>query len=443
MGCLIMSERERQLKAFLEMVKRQQLTLKAVSEQTNLSYRQIKRIYKRYRSMGDPGLIHRSRGRLTNRQHPHKALIIERYQTRYDDFGPTLAAEKLLEEGLKVDHETLRRWLLAKGIWCKKRQRSPYRQRRERRAQFGELIQMDGSIHDWFEEGELKCLINMVDDATGKTLSRLETGETTEGVLRLLWSWIERYGIPLALYVDLKLVYVASKEGHMSHIETACQKLGIRVIKAYSAQAKGRVERNHAVYQDRLVKELRLKNIRTLPEANQLLEGGFIDELNERFEKPPRITTSVHRPVESLDLNQILCWHYIRSLQNDWTFKFEGNYYQVLESSSFNLYPKAEICVRYHLNGEVSAHYQDRCLEIKLLTEKPNKLKKVNLTQKEIIKPSKHHPWNCDVAIAFQKKTQLKNKGVDDPMGRVDNPDEKPEVFHRNYPHFTHTGSEI
>lgn len=289
MEYLTMSTKERQLKALLEMVKRQQLTLKKVSEQMGLSHRQIKRIYKRYRTMGDSGLIHKSRGCITHRQHPQKSLIIERYQARYEGFGPTLAAEKLSEEGLKVDHETLRRWLLANGLWCKKRERSPYRQRRERRAQFGELVQMDGSIHDWFLEGELKCLINMVDDATGKTLSRLEEGETTEGVLRLLWSWIERYGVPLALYVDLKTVYVSPKTGNFSHIETACQKLGIRIIKAYSPQAKGRVERNHAVYQDRFVKELKLKEIRTVTQANQLLESSFIDGLNERFEKAPRI----------------------------------------------------------------------------------------------------------------------------------------------------------
>lgn len=199
-GYLKMSAQERQLKVLLEMVRQEKLSLKAVSEQIDLSYRQIRRIYKRYNKMGDAGLVHQGRGRLSNRQHPQRALVIERYRSRYEDFGPTLAAEKLLQEGFKIDHETLRRWLLAEGLWCQKRQRLPYRQRRERRAQFGELLQMDGSIHDWFEEGSYKCLLNIVDDATGKTLSRLEEGETTEGVFRLLWDWIERYGIPLALY---------------------------------------------------------------------------------------------------------------------------------------------------------------------------------------------------------------------------------------------------
>lgn len=412
MGCLNMSEQERQLKALLEMVKRRQLTLKKVSEQIDLSYRQIKRIYKRYCAMGDAGLTHRSRGRLANRQHPHKTLIIERYQQRYEGFGPTLAAEKLLEDGFKIDHETLRRWLLAKGIWSQKRQRLAYRQRRERRAQFGELIQIDGSIHDWFSEGKLTCLINMVDDATGKTLSRLEAGETTAGVFRLLWAWIERYGIPLALYVDLKSVYVSPKEGGSSYLEVACKKLGIRIIKAYSAQAKGRVERNHAVYQDRLVKELKLQNIVTLDRANQFLEAGFVDGLNKRFEKPPRIAEPAHRAIGTLDLNQILCWEYRRTMLNDWTFSFEGNYYQV-KKTSCGLRPRMELYVRQHLNDEINAYYQDKRLEIELLSEKPSKITKVkniNLSLQVAIPPSEQHPWRrCwkrSQAVKFSKKVQ-------------------------------------
>ena len=407
-----MSEQERQLKALLEMVKRQQLTLKKVSEQIDLSYRQVKRIYKRYCTMGDAGLIHRSRGRLANRQHSHKTLIIERYQQRYEGFGPTLAAEKLLEEGFKVDHETLRRWLLAKGIWSQKRQRQAYRQRRERRAQFGELIQIDGSIHDWFSEGKLTCLINMVDDATGKTLSRLEEGETTAGVFRLIWSWIEHYGIPLALYVDLKAVYVSPKEGGYSYLQAACKKLGIRVIKAYSPQAKGRVERNHAVYQDRLVKELKLQNIVTIGKANGLLEAGFVDGLNKRFEKPPRIAESAHRAIGSLDLKQISCWEYTRKLLNDWTFSFEGNYYQVRKTSC-GLRPRMELYVRRHLNEEISAYYQKERLEIELLSEKPSKITKVqniHLPFQAARSQSEQHPWKRpwarSQAIKFEKKAQ-------------------------------------
>jgi transposase len=404
MRCLIMSEQERQLKALLEMVKNHTLNLKAVAEQMDLSYRQIKRIYKRYLRQGDEGLIHQNRGRLSNRRHPEQERILERYQSRYPDFGPTLAAEKLLIDGFKVDHETLRRWLIAKGLWSKHRRRLAHRQRRMRKAQFGELIQMDGSIHDWFENGELSCLMNMVDDATGKTLSRLEKGETTAGVFRLLWSWIERFGIPMALYVDLKTTYVALKEDHFSYVQKACDKLGIRIIKAHSPQAKGRVERNHGVYQDRFVKELRLQNIRTIQEANQLLASHFTDDLNRRFEKLPKNPQSAHRSAEGIDLNQIFCWEYFRQLQNDWTFSFEGCCYQV--KTKVNLPRKAKLCIRRHLNGTLSAHYQDQTLNMEALTQRPPKTKPLALARplkSTVHKPGEHHPWRQYTTLPTDK----------------------------------------
>lgn len=400
MGHLLMSTKERDLKALLEMVKQKKLTLNKVATQIEMSYRQIKRIYKHYRAKGDAGLIHKARGRASNRTNPHRAIIIARYQTRYEDFGPTLAAEKLLEDGYPVDHETLRRWLLAENIWSKKRKRSPYRQRRERRAQFGELVQVDGSIHDWFEEGELKCLLNMVDDATGKTLSLMAAGETTEIVFRTLWAWIKAYGIPLALYVDLKNVYVAPKEDNWSHVETACDKLGIKIIKAYSPQAKGRVERNHGVYQDRFVKELRLKSIKTIEGANVLLGGGFIDDLNKKFEKVPRNPESAHRSAEGIDLNRMLCWIYKRQLQNDWTFSFQGQYYQV-EKCHETLRPKIDLCIRRHLGGAITAEHQNKLLSITPLSEKPINQKVKKLVNKNALSRSmcgklgkKNSPWS-------------------------------------------------
>lgn len=230
-----------------------------------LSYRQAKRVYKKYLTQGDCGLVHKSRGRSSNRQHAQREQIIARYKERYSDFGPTLAAEKLAEDdNLFVDHETLRRWLLKENLWKKKRKRSPYRKWREPKAQFGEMVQLDGSFHDWFENGSEDCLLNFVDDATSMTFSRLEGGETTAGIFRLMWHWIDYYGVPMSFYVDLKNVYISHKKDGFSHVQKACKKLGIRMIKAYSPQAKGRVERKHGVYQDRFIKELRLAGINLL-----------------------------------------------------------------------------------------------------------------------------------------------------------------------------------
>jgi transposase len=268
---LKMSVKERERKAYLEMVKQGKITIKQASEHCGLSYRQGRRVYQAYLAKGDAGLIHKSRDQQSNRKHPHRQIILALYRDKYDSFGPTLASEYLLKSGYSVDHETLRRWLISEGLWIRERQRKKHHPRRERRAQFGELLQIDGSIHDWFDEGKHTCLLNIVDDATGKTLSVMDTGETTAVIFKALWKWIENYGVPMAVYVDLKTAYVSPKEGEKSCFQQVCKKLGIEVIKAYSPQAKGRVERNHRVYQDRFIKALRLAGIKTIKDANRFL----------------------------------------------------------------------------------------------------------------------------------------------------------------------------
>jgi transposase len=375
MGVMQMNEKERLRKAIFEMVKQGRLTLVAAATQCELSYRQTIRIYEQYKTMGDAGLIHQSRGQRSNRKLPHRDAIIARYLERYEGFGPTLAAEYLLEDGYNVDHETLRLWLLSEGLWEKTRKRSPYRQRRERRAQFGELVQIDGSIHDWFGIEKHTCLLNMVDDATGKTLSRLDDGETTRVVFVCLMAWIKQYGIPLALYVDLKTVYVSPKDDGLSHVQIACKKLGIRIIKARSAQAKGRVERNHAVYQDRFVKALKLQGIKTIEAGNTVLENGFIDKLNQKFEKPAQNAESAHRPLNNIDLNQVFCWEYKRQLQHDWTFSFNRADYQLEKPRGSWLKPKNILTIRKHLDGSLSVWFRDEKLSSKSISQKPRPVK--------------------------------------------------------------------
>lgn len=206
-GLLLMSARERFRKSVFDRVVEEELTLESASELLSLSYRQTLRAFARYCKEGDAGLVHRSRGRPGNRAAPAKvrAKIVKRYAARYAGFGPTLAAEKLAEEGLAVDHETLRRWLIEQGLWHKSRKKARHRSHRERKAHFGELVQMDGSHHRWFGADYPECcLMNLVDDATGITLSLLGREETTELAMRALWLWIETYGVPKALYVDKK-----------------------------------------------------------------------------------------------------------------------------------------------------------------------------------------------------------------------------------------------
>jgi transposase len=394
-----MNEKERLRKAIFEMVKQGRITLSQASIQCELSYRQTLRIYAEYLKKGDAGLIHQSRGQRSNRKHPHREAIISLYQSKYEGFGPTLASEYLLEEdSFAVNHETLRLWLLSEGLWKKQRKRSPYRQRREPKAQFGEMVQIDGSIHDWFEIGVNSCLLNMVDDATSKTLARLDSGETTRVVFLTIWEWIKRYGIPLSFYVDLKNVYVSPKDKSFSHVQIACKKLGIRIIKARSPQAKGRVERNHGVYQDRFVKELRLRQVKTIEAGNAILESKFIDKLNNKFEKLARNPISAHRPLGDINLNQILCWEYERQIQHDWTFSYKGHCYQVEKKYGDSIKPKSVINVRRHLDNTISAWYKEQQLTIVLMLKRPSKTvekKPVgSSTLNKVVRPSHWHQSN-------------------------------------------------
>lgn len=414
MGVLLMNKKERMRKAIFEMVKQKRLTLVQASIQCELSYRQTLRVYADYLSKGDAGLTHQSRGQRSNRKHPHREEIISLYQAKYEGFGPTLASEYLFDEdGLCVNRETLRQWLLKEHLWKKQRKHSPYRQRREPKAQFGELVQIDGSIHDWFETGIHSCLLNMVDDATSKTLSRLDSGETTRVVFLTMWKWIECYGVPLAFYVDLKNVYVSPKDKGFSHVQVACEKLGIRIIKARSPQAKGRVERNHGVYQDRFVKELRLRQAKTIDAGNMILESTFIDKLNSKFEKPARNPVSAHRPLGDVDLNQIFCWEYERQIQHDWTFSFGGQTFQVQKTYGSCIKPKSSIFVHKHLDNSITAWHGNDKLAIVKLAKRPVPEKKAHHLLPVVTRQNnKQSHWFQSNSFIFKPKEKTKEHNI-------------------------------
>lgn len=375
-GHLIMSKKERIRKGILAKVESRHINLKEAAVQMRVCYRQAKRIWIRYKKHGDEGLSHRNRGNVAvshGYSAEFKEAVFQRYEERYMGFGATLASEKLEKEGYFVGRETLRKWLLSKGLLQNRRKKRAHRKSRERRARFGELLQIDGSIHSWFgDEHGKQCLLNLVDDATTTTFSLLAAGETTEIVMLVLKNWIEKYGIPQAIYVDLKSVYIAPK--NLSVFEEACKCLGIDVIKAYSAQAKGRVERNHAVYQDRFVKELRLNGIKTIEAANRLLKGGFIDELNSKFAKEPRSAQDAHAPLCGIDLEEVLVWKYKRQLQNDWTIAFRGQCYQIIDKKKI-LSAKQSIDVTVHMDGKISLSVNRGLLKYNIV-EKSKKLNK-------------------------------------------------------------------
>jgi transposase len=274
-----MSPKERRRLELLARVRDEELSLVAVAELLPLSYRQCKRLWRRYQEEGDAGLVHRLRGRPSSRRIADAThhRILELYRTQYEGFGPTLAAEKLAQRnGQHLDAETLRRWLITDGQWQRRRRHRRHRQRRERKPHCGELIQIDGSEHDWFEgRGPRAVLMVMIDDATNRTYARFYEAENTRAAFDLFGRYYDRYGLPQALYADLDSIYrvnppeaTAGLQPPLTQFGRAMNQLSVRIIPAYSPQAKGRVERRHGVFQDRLVKELRLAGLQTIAAAN-------------------------------------------------------------------------------------------------------------------------------------------------------------------------------
>ena len=412
-GHLVMSRKERRKQVILAGVKEGRVDLKTAAVQLEISYRQCRRSYQRYLLEGDAGLIHQSRQRASNRKKAEsfKQEVLAYYQEKLMGFGPTFATEKLATAGYTLDHDTLRLWLCRENLWVARRQRAPYRHQRERRQRFGELVQMDGSHHQWFGI-EKSCLMNMVDDATTHTLARLYPEETTEGAMRTLWRWIELYGIPQALYVDRKTVYVTEREATLEEalagavpltaFGKACYQLGIELIKAWSPQAKGRVERSHAVYQDRFVKELKWRHIQTLTEANEILESGFCDELNQRFACKPASTEDAHRPLSAeYPLTEIFCINETRVLRNDWTFSYQARCYQVLKPVG-TLKPKEKITIRTRLDQTQSFLYQNQFLAVIHLEQRPKAMTKIENKSSAfpVFPKPMTHPWK---QLSFQR----------------------------------------
>jgi len=410
-GALAMSQRERCRLVMMTRVREKAMTIREASEMVGVSYRQGRRIYKRYREEGDRGIIHRNRGQPSNRRKPYelKGEVLALYRGQYWDFGPTLAAEKLMErDGYEVDHETLRRWLLEAGLWKRQRKRAKHRQQRERKAHFGELVQMDGSHHKWFEDrGDEECLMDMVDDATGKTLALLSEEETTRAAMKVLWAWVKKYGIPKALYVDWKNVYVTQREPTveeqlagelpLTQFGRACQKLDIEIITASSPQAKGRVERKHGVYQDRWVKELRLAGTRDIEEANQCL-CGFVESLNVKFAVEPRSSADFHRPVpQGMDLRTVFCREEQRTVGNDWVVRYKNRFFQIGLQS--NLPPaRRKVRIQEYLDGTIHMGYRNRDVLFTEIKELPRKSmvtqqKQQNSEPKRKYVPPPDHPW--------------------------------------------------
>ena len=415
MGRTGLSRKELSRVEVMGRVKARSLRLREAAEMLELSYRQTKRVWARYRDKGAKALQHGNCGRVSNRAYEAKfrAAVLKQVQARYEDFGPTLAAEHLAsDDGLEVHAETLRWWLKEAGVWQRHRRRKPYRQRREAKAHFGELVQLDGSFHEWLEErGPRGCLMHMVDDATRKALGWFSEEETIWAAAGVLRRWIERYGVPQALYTDWKNVYVRPPnaeerergEPAVTQFGRMCAKLGIRIIAASSPQAKGRVERAHGTHQDRLVKKLRLAGTANYDQANAYLEKRYLAEHNRRYAHPAVAQADYHRRRPTArQLDEVFWLEEERVVSEDWVVRYNNRLLQLERQSRHWAPAKSRVLVRENEAGEVAIQYRNQPVDFRELKASTARGERRGAAPspappspilRRSLSPASNHPW--------------------------------------------------
>lgn len=396
----------------------------------DLCERQIRRIIARVRQEGDKGVIHRSRGLPSNAAKPGavKDKVLKLFKDKYSDFGPTLASEKLFErDRIKVNDETLRLWLIERGIPYKKRKARPHRQWRERRELYGQMVQMDGSHHPWFEErGEPCVLMGYIDDATGRPFARFYTYEGTLPAMDSFKRYIKKHGIPLSVYLDKHTTYKSTGKPSLedelndtmplSQFERSLKELDVEVIHANSPQAKGRVERIFNTFQDRLVKEMRLEKISSIEEANAFL-GQYLAGYARRFGKQPAKDGDLHRPCpEGIDLDRILCIKTEHTLRNDFTVAHNKKLYQIFDNTRAQ-----RVVVEEYVNGSMRIWHKDTALRFKAISVRPEKEQAKSphaFKPRRVYTPQAYdHPWVVAGRAHYQQylqreKVAQKEKGL-------------------------------
>ena len=377
----------------LELIKKaiaRELTQLEVSKFLDISQRQVRRIVRRVKEMGNKGVIHQNRGKSNGRRISDavKGKVLRVYGNRYKDFGATLASEKLAKhEGIKLGRETLRKWIRQEGYESGHRKRRKHRRWRERKEFYGQMIQIDGSHHDWLEgRGPRLVLMGYIDDATNRAFGRFYEYEGTIPGMDSFKRYCLKYGVPQSVYLDCNSAYKLNRRDDwyfraygygtgLSEFERALKELKVEVIHAYSPQAKGRVERLFRTLQDRLVKELRLSNVKDIEQANKTLECYLIEH-NRRYLVEPARNANLHRGAPSADeLDNMLCKKKEHPLRKDFTLVHDAKLYQIEEWTSVN-----QIEVREHVDGRMQMIGRGRSLKFKQINDRPIK-KRVRLNQ--------------------------------------------------------------
>jgi len=430
---ITMSQRELKRLHVIHQVLEKRLKQKDAANLLELCERQINRIASRVKQEGDDGIIHRSRGKPSHNLIPEarKKRVLKLYRAKYKGFGPLLATEKLFEiDKIRISDETLRKWLMEEGEWKKSRKHKKHRQWRERKHHVGQMIQVDGSHHDWLEGRGPKCVLMLyVDDATSRRYARFYDYEGTFPFMDSFKRYIKRYGLPHSVYIDKHSTYKSPKDPSiedqlnnrepLSQVGRALKELTVEVIYAESAPAKGRVERNFKTCQDRLVKELRLHKIKTIDEANAFLKH-WLPVFNKRFGVPPVKEANLHRKLpKGIDLDTILCIKEDHPLRNDFTVTYDKKLFQVLEHTKAK-----RVTVQERANGRIFIAYKGRYLRHKQITQRPVKKvpKKAYVFKlKKVWKPPMDHPYKAPMfgrryphinSYSQKEKVAQKEKGL-------------------------------
>jgi transposase len=401
---VMMSGKELRRVHVLRQALEKKITQGQAGEALGLTTRTIRRLLQRVQADGDVGLVHRGRGKPSNRRIPTtiKTQALGLYARRYADFGPTLAAEKLAERhGITLSAETLRRWLQARGIDHFRRRPRRHRAWRERKPHVGELLQLDGSHHDWFEGRGPRCvLMAYIDDASSRVYARFYEYEGTIPALDSVQRYVRQYGIPLAVYADRHTTYQSPAQPTVaeqlagaeptSQFGRALGELGVALIPAHSPQAKGRIERLFKTFQDRVVKEMRLAGVSTRDAANQFL-AAYLPIYNRRFTVAPAQAADLHRPRPAAHvLEPILCLKTTRLVRRDWTVAHHGRLYQIDQPVQ-----TTQVVVEDRLDGTLRIRHHGQSLRYHAIPARPKKIMAVHPGRSfhRPVKPSATHPW--------------------------------------------------
>lgn len=406
-----MTVKEAERLGIMKQVDKKEFTLQKASEQMGVGFRQGKRIRKEYLINGAKGLVSKKYGQPSGNKIPEelKETIMTLVREKYPDFGPTLAKEKLEERHKRtISRETLRAWMMEDGLWKgKKKKNKKIYQRRTRRSRFGDMLQGDGSPHNWFElRGEKCCLIHFIDDATNDvTAAKFIPTECEEGYLDCLKEHLQKYGRPMALYVDRHATFRVNREEikkgvGITHFGGVLKSLGIELICARSPQAKGRIERSNGVLQDRLIKEMRLEGINTIEEGNKFIPK-FFEKYNKHFRKEAANPEDAHRPMRKQDdLERLYARKDKRKLSKDLTFQHRGILY-LIETKTPNRMRHASVDVFWRGGKPIDVEYEGNALKCsrweERVYEKPlivdAKELETRWVERKQKKPAKSHPW--------------------------------------------------